>query len=355
MSALTWSKGPTPVSVPRMSKDVAAIFERAFAALEEGETAQAEAALEEAMKAGIAADDPRCLHLQGLLAWAEGEVEDAAELLQQAVDAEPNDARVYLDAGELLADLDELDAAEGVFRRLLARDDLAPETRAEGLMLLAQVRLDHFDSDPDEALELLDQVPAAQREDPGYVSLRAATLLSMGQVDEGLALIEAALAKTDDVELRYQLGLACRAHGRKEQAERELLAVRAHDLREAGSIVGAKVPEDEVEDLRRRTEDVMDTLPDPILPLVASVPIQVVRWIGEDHVRAGVDPRSAIAFEGTPATAEDAGDGVLEAIVVFRDLLVDQIDDDEDIADALALGVLEELTRFFKLENLELG
>jgi tetratricopeptide (TPR) repeat protein len=338
-----------------MSKDVAAIFEKAFAALEEGESEKASAGLEAAKRAGVAVDDPRYLHLQGLIAWAEGDIDEAAMLLEQAVDAGPEDPRIYLDAGELLADLDELDGAESVFRRLLERDDLSVETRAEALMLLAQVRLDHMDSDPEEALELLDEVDASLQNDPGYVSLRAAALLNKGDVDPALALLEQAIAREDDVELRYQLGLACRAHGREEQGVAALLAVRAHDLREAGGDSTLPIPSDEIEDLRRRTEDVIDTLPDPILGLVASASIRVQRWIDEAHVRAGVDPRSAIAFEGTPASAEGAGDGELLGIVVFRDVLVDQIDDDDDIADALALGLLEELTRFFKLENLELG
>ena len=338
-----------------MSKDVAAIFEQAFAALEDGETEQATASLEAVKKAGVAIDDPRYLHLQGLIAWAEGEVDDAAMLLEQAVDAGPSDSRIYLDAGELLADLDELDAAEGVFRRLLAREDLAVETRGEALMLLAQVRLDHFDSDPEEALELLDQVDATLQQEPSYISLRSAALLHKGDVDQAIALLEQALEREDDVEIRYQLGLACRGHGREEQGTAALLLVREHDLRESGGDSTTPIPNDEIEDLRRRTEDVIDTLPDPILTLVAAGPIRVQRWIDEVHVRAGVDPRSAVAFEGTPTSKEDSGDGVLSGIVVFRDVLVDQIDDDDDIADALALGLLEELSRFFKLENLELG
>jgi tetratricopeptide (TPR) repeat protein len=338
-----------------MSTDVAAIFEKAFAALEDGETEQATNLLEEAMRAGVAVDDPRYLHLQGLIAWSEGDIDDAAMLLEQAVDAGPDDPRIYLDAGELLADLEELDAAENVFRRLLERTDLSVETTGEALMLLAQVRLDHTDSDPEEALELLDKVDASLQQDPAYISLRAATLLNKGDVDAALQLLEQAIAREDDVELRYQLGLACRAHGREEQALAALLAVREHDLREVGGDSDLPIPSDEIEDLRRRTEDVIDTLPDPILGLVASASIRVQRWIDEAHVRAGIDPRSAIAFDGTPATAEGAGDGELLGIVVFRDVLVDQIDDDDDIADALALGVLEELTRFFKLENLELG
>lgn len=338
-----------------MSKDVGAIFERAFAALEAGDTDKAEASLEAAKRAGVAESDPRYMHIEALICLANGDIEDAAELLQQAVAAKPDDLRIYLDAGELLADLDELDEAEAIFRDLLARDDLGPETRTECTMLLAQIRLDHLDSDPDEALELLEQVPAEHRNDPGYVSLRAATLLAMGQIEAGIAALEAALAKADDVELRYQLGLALRAQGREEQALRELLAVRANDMREAKSTGKGKVPSEEVEDLRRRVEDVLDTLPDPILPLVASAPIDAKRWIGEDHVAAGVDPRSVIAFEGKPAAKEGDEDARLDAIIVFRDMIVDQIDDDEDIADALALGLLEELTRFFKLENLELG
>ncbi len=338
-----------------MSKDVAAIFEQAFAALEDEEIEQAKASLEAVKKAGVASDDPRALHLQGLIAWAEGDVDDAAMLLEQAVEANPDDPRIYLDAGELLADLDELETAEGVFRRLIARDDLTIETAAEGRMLLAQVRLDHFDPDPDEALELLDEVDPSLQSDPGYISLRSAALLQKGEVEQGIALLEQALASEDDIELRYQLGLACRAHGREEQGTAALLIVREHDLRESGGNSPIPIPSEEIEDLRRRTEDVIDTLPDPILALVASSPIRVQRWIDEAHVRAGIDPRSAVAFEGKPASTEAAGDGELAGIVVFRDVLVDQIDDDEDIADALAFGVLEELTRFFKLENLELG
>ncbi|NJK32883.1 MAG: hypothetical protein HC927_11015, partial [Deltaproteobacteria bacterium] len=124
--------------------------------------------------------------------------------------------------------------------------------------------------------------------------------------------------------------------------------------RNAGSDPSASIPADEVEDLRRRLEDVIDTLPDPVLARIASAPIHVQRWVSEDHVRQGVDPRSAIAFEGRPAQAE-GGEAELTAIVVFRDVLIEQIDDDDEISDLLAIGILEELARFFKIEDLELG
>ncbi len=337
-----------------MSKDVAAIFEQGLLALDDDDIDGARKVLASARKAGVGDDDPRYLHLQGMIAWAEGELDDAAGLLEQAVDAGSDDPHVYLDAGELLAQVEEFDAAEAVLRKLLEREDLDTETAAEALVLLAQTRLDHFDADPEEALELLDQVDASLQTDPGYVSLRAAALLQMDRFDEGIGLLEQALAREDDVELRYQLGLACRAHGDEARGTAALLRVRAADLAAFGSEPKEPIPNEEIEDLRRRVEDVIDTLPDPVLARIASAPIRVQRWIDEDHVRAGVDPRSAVAFEGTPADTASEG-GELTGITVFRDVLIEQIDDDDEISDLLALGILEELSRFFKIEDLELG
>jgi tetratricopeptide (TPR) repeat protein len=337
-----------------MSNNVAAIFEQGLLALDDDDLDRARAALDEARDAGVGTDDPSYLHLAAMIAWVEGDIDEATSMLEQAVEAGPEDLSIYLTAGDLLAEVEEFDAAEAALRKLLAHEHANIEILAEARMMLAEIRLEHSDPDPEEALELLDQVDESLRDEAAYVSLRAAALLQMDRFDEGTALLEQALARDNDTELRYQLGLACRAHGDEARAVEALLFVREDDLVASGCDPSAPVPSEEVEDLRRRFEDVIDTLPDPVLNRVASAPIHVQRWISEDHVRQGIDPRSAIAFEGTPAP-EEGGEAELRGIIVFRDVLIQQIDDDDEIADLLAIGILDEVARLFKIEDLELG
>ena len=104
---------------------------------------------------------------------------------------------------------------------------------------------------------------------------------------------------------------------------------------------------DEVEDLRRRVEDVLDTLPDAVMAKVASASIRVERWVSESEIRVGVDPRAPLAFVGEPG---DDGEGQVDAIIVYRDALVAQIEDDDEIFDIITLGLVEEFGRFFDLE-----
>lgn len=333
------------------------IFARALENLENEDLAGLRAALDEAVAAGIDENDPQFGHLRFMAAWidestSEDDIEQllagAGELLTNAlalVDG-ADVARIVLDVSDALAQVGEFDEAELALRSLAEREDVSPEALGAASMIRAQILLDHQE-DPEEALAVLEDAPTVVQQEPGYLSLRALILLDLDRGDEAVELLEQALKRDDAVELRYQLGLALRDLERENEAIEHLLEVRRRDLAEYEIDQSDPVSGDEVEDLRRRVEDVLDTLPEPVIARVASAAIRVERWATEAAIRAGADPRAALAFVGAPG---DDGEPRVEAIVVYRDAIVAQINDDEEIFDIITLGLVEEFGRFFDLE-----
>ncbi|HLT38070.1 MAG TPA: hypothetical protein VK034_17410, partial [Enhygromyxa sp.] len=315
------------------------------------------AAADQAAEAGVDEDDPRLAHLRFMITWldersGEDELEelfaDAGDLLDAALALNNGDqaARIVIDVTDALAQAGEFDDAEHALRALIEREDVDAEAQGAACLMRAQILLEHHE-DPDEALTILESAPALLRRDPGYLILRAATLLDLDRGDEAIELLAEALADNDDVELHYQLGLALRDLGREGEALEHLLEVRRRDMADYTVAVDDPVPADEVEDLRRRLEEVLETLPDPVMNKVASAPIRVERWVSEAAVRAGADPRGSLVFEGE---AGDDGEGQVDALVIYRDALIAQIEDDDEIPDVITLGLVEEFHRFFGLE-----
>ena len=337
---------------------VSTIIARAHEALESEDLERVRATLDEAVAAGVDEDDARLGHLRFMIAWldesaSEDEIEqalaEASGLLDSALElADGSDAaRVVLDVADALAQVGEFDDAEHALRSLARRKDVSPEALGAASMIRAQILLDAHE-DPDEALAVLDQAPKAIQQEPGFLSLRAATLLELDRGDEAVQQLQQAVASNDEVELRYQLGLALREHDREDEAIEHLLEVRRRELANYEVDPSTAVPDDEVEDLRRRVEDVLDTLPDPVMAKVASAPIRVERWASEAAIREGNDPRAPLSFHGRLATDDD--EGQVDAIVVYRDALVAQIQDDDEIFDIITMGLVEEFGRFFDLE-----
>ncbi len=341
-----------------MTTTLSSIFARGYQALESENLGDVRAAMEAAVDAGAADDDARFGYLRFMVTWLDEASSDeeldqlfgmTGDLIEGALKlAEGAEAsRIVLDVAELLAQAGEMDDAEHALRALSERDDVEPELLGLACLLRASILLDHHE-DPEEALAILETVPAVLAQDPGFMSLKAACLLELGCADEAVELLQSAVERNDDVELRYQLGVSLREVEREDEAIEQLLEVRRRDLANYEVDASKPVDDDEVEDLRRRLEDVLDTLPDPVIAKVASAPIRVERWASEDIVRAGADPRSPLAFAGQPG--DDDEDGELEALVVYRDAIVAQIEDDDEIVDVLALGLVEEFNRFFDLE-----
>ena len=226
--------------------------------------------------------------------------------------------------------------------------DFADQAR----LLLAQLRLSA--DDPDQALEYLAGIHESRKEDPAFLSMQGAALLASGEFDASIELLQKALEhEPDDSDLYYQLGIALEHAGKPDEARAAMIKVRALDIKEWEDL-GEELPPEpefaETQELRSRLEDVFEELPDPVLKLVAASPITVQARATEEQVRKGINPRSTISFLGTPKTKEDEAE--LEGIVVMRDILLAEVDDDDDIEGELFYALLEELQFFFKRDDI---
>lgn len=341
-----------------MTTQLGDIFARGYAALEAEDLDGIRAAMAAATERGVDEDDPRLRYLEFMSGWLDettsedeldelfagtGDLLDGAGRLSSSVEA----ARIVLDIADILIDLGDIDEAEHALRLLTQRADLEPRAGGEARLLRAQVLLDAHE-DPEEALVLLDEVDSSLHQDGGYIGLRAAVLLEVDRESEAIELLEREVERTNDIELRYQLGMVLRGAGQRERAIEQLLAVRKHDISAHEVDLDAPIPPDEAADLRRQLEDVLDTLPEPVLNRVATASIRVERWASEATVRAGGDPRTALAFEGRPTGEDD--DGHVDALVIYRDTIVARIEVDDEIIDVLTLSLVDEFDRFFDLE-----
>ncbi|HEY0135897.1 MAG TPA: hypothetical protein VGB85_17550, partial [Nannocystis sp.] len=84
-----------------------------------------------------------------------------------------------------------------------------------------------------------------------------------------------------------------------------------------------------------------------------NAPISVQGRPTASQVEKGADPRAVITFLGRPQTDDD--DAHLEGIVIMRDFLLDEINEDDDIPELMIVSIIDELRRFFRMEGLEMG
>ncbi len=326
-----------------------AIIDRGLAALDNDDLGRAKAALEEARK-HAGENHVRVLHLSGMVAWAHDELDQATGFLMQAVDAEPNDARIYLDCAEcLLLNDQDMDDAEAAARSVLGLKGADPEAVDQARMLLAQIRLQ--DDDVEEALELLDAVSQERKSDPGYLSMYGFVLMNAGRAADAAGTLRRAVeVDPEDADIRYWFAQALDAVGDTVAAREQMLKVLELD---AGDEDPDPVDPELADDLREQFESVLEEVPDPVLKLVASAPIVVQARPTADQVRMGADPRSAVCFLGRPQT--DDADARLDSIVLMRDFLLDEIEGDDDIPELLLIGLVEEVRRFFRIDGLGVG
>ena len=335
-----------------MSDTLMSLIEGGLAAVSEADLEGARAALAKAQgEAGAA--HPRVTHLQGLVAWLDGDLESAAGHLLAAVDAAPSDPIVQLDAAEFMFVEGELQEAESILRDFLESDG-ADEGLDDARMLLAQVRLE--DDDPEEALEILDAVEAGH-DRVEYLASRGGVLLALGQREAAVEAMRAAVAvEPDDADLLYQLGVVLHAAERFDDAQSTMVKVLEMDAARRASEGEDALDSAQERDLKDRFDAMLEEIPEPILKRIAEVPVKVQRAPQVSDVESGLDPRNAVAFVGTPLGP--GGDAALEGIVLMRDLLIDGLDEfdglseEEQIHELLLEHTLVELRRFFGLEEL---
>ncbi len=334
------------------SQSIDDLVDRGLTAVEDDNLEQAQEILDDATKLA-GENDVRVLHLTGMIAWAEGRPEHAAGYLMQAADADSNDPRVYLDCAEclLVHDLDLADA-EAAARRVLGLPDASSANKDQARLLLSQIRL--AEEDAEEALEILDEISDERKQDAVYLSTRGLVLLNANRTDEAIAELERAIAvDAEDADVFHWLAQAYETTGNSAKAREAMLQVFKLDSAEEQDHDHEPLTPEIEEDLRSQYEDMLEDLPPQVLSRMANAAITVQVAPTEAQVRAGADPRCPVAFLGqaeTPTTP-----GKLEQVVIMRDLLLHEIDEDDDIPEVLIMATIDELRRFFKLQSLEMG
>lgn len=336
------------------SQNIDALVDSGLAAVEADDLETATQILEDATKLG-GENHVRVLHLTGMLAWAEGRPEHAAGYLMQAVDAGSEDPNIYLDCAEclLLHDQD-LDEAEAAARTVLRLEGASQDAQDQARLLLSQIRL--ADEDTEEALELLDGISDARKQDAVFLSTYGFVLMNAGRDEEAVTTLRKAVeADPDDPDVHYWLGQALEAVGDVTASRESMLLVLTLDQAEHEEAEHEHEPltSEIEEDLRSQFEGVLEELPEPVLKLLANAPITVQARPTSKQVEAGADPRAVVTFLGRPMTDDD--DAHLEGIVIMRDFLLDEITEDDDIPELLIVSIIDELRRFFHLEGLEMG
>ncbi len=323
------------------------LVDRGLRADEDGDIDLAERILDEA-GTRLGENHPRVLHLAGRLAWAAGDMERATGFFEQATDSKPGRADIYIDCARCLHLMGEDDSrAEEQVRAALALPDLGTLQQGDARVLLARIRLE--DEDPEEALEVLEGISASLKTQALYLSTLADVLIELDRAPDALALLEQAVkAEPDDPDFHYQRGLVQQAVGDLEGGTASMLRVLELEATLRGS-QEAPTPA-EISRLREELEGAMSQLPDQLLKLVAEAPIAVQAGATAEQVRAGADPRSAVFFMGTPQLDDQAA--VLESVIVVRDVLLDEVDDEEEIDEVLLLALAAELADFFGREDL---
>jgi tetratricopeptide (TPR) repeat protein len=322
------------------------LVDRGLQADEDGDIELAERLLDEAGRR-LGENNPRVLHLAGRVAWAHGDIDRATGFLQQATDQKPERPEVYIDCARCLHIVGDDNHAEEMVRTALGQPRLDEKVEGDARVLLSQIRLE--DDDPEEALEVLEAVPASLKDQALYLATLADVLVELERTDEALELLARAVeAEPDDPDYHYQRGLTQQSAGDVDGGSISMMRVLELETALRGQ---SAVPTfQETQALRGQLEEAMEELPDPILGLVANTPITVQAAATVEQVKAGADPRSPVFFVGRPKL--EGQEAELTGIVVARDVLVDEVDDEDEIAEALLVSLVEEITDFFGRDDL---
>ncbi len=331
--------------------EIDALIDRGLAAVEDENTEAAAAVLEEAT-AMAGAEHARVLHLRGLLAWANEDLENATATLLKAADQEAGRPEIHFDCAECLYSMEEIEEAEEQVRKVLELPDVPGEQADDARLLLAQLRLSV--DDPAGALETLEAIDAVRKTHPAYLGALGSAQLADEQFDAAVTTLRKALEHDDaDADLHYQVGIGLEAVGDDAGARQAMTKVLELDTEEWAELGDDAPPAPdfaETQELRSRLEEVLEGLPDPVLKLVAATPITVQARASAEQVAGGVDPRGTVIFLGSPKSDEDEAE--LKGIVVMRDLLLTQVDEDDEIDEELFYSLLEQIQHFFRRDDI---
>lgn len=213
----------------RLRPDYAQAFAyQAFAHHVLGDEREALAACDAAL--GLDPRDPQALHTRGLVLWKQGRLPDALDALQSAAAADPGNAAVLSDLGDLHAALHQYDQAASDLAAAVQLDPSSPEP----LLRLARFHLGSLVGVP-LGLEAARSALTLAPESGEATDLLGWGLYLTGAWDDAVSTLQrAVLLAPSSAEAHYHLGMAEWRSG-DTAAARDALQ-RAADLDSTGSV-----------------------------------------------------------------------------------------------------------------------
>ncbi len=236
--------------------------------------------------------------LLGAIAAAEGEAEEAVELLRQAMDLDPENLEAILHAAELavhpLGDtalaLQLCDQAEELTADAEEELDVAL-LRTEAL--LAAGRLE-------EARSAAGRLPPPPYPAPAYYLRAGRVQLDLVEVKAAAALLAQALEHPDTrADAHYFLAVAEEMLGRGGEALEHFLAVRELDRAAPEPAWGLSA-----EDFAAVAHEAVSKLPPELARVLAGVPLRVLDHPAAELVAEGFDPRATVYLSTRPLAQE---------------------------------------------------
>jgi predicted Zn-dependent protease with MMP-like domain len=246
-------------------------------------------------------------------AWAavdDDELDDAAQILEQLRDSDPDDPGVLdLEVELLLAAGD----PEGALETCQHWAEVDPDDPAPAIAA-AEIYYEEFD-EPKRAIKILKDV------------------LGRG----GLSIEE-------EADARWLLGTALDERRDHKGAAREWLAVLRLD-----AAAEPDAPRMSHKRFEKVAEKALGELPGEVLEWLANVPILVDDRPSEALVLDGIDPRILGLFSGVPVPDQSVMGGIPDAGVIhlFQRNLERDARDEEELADEIRITVLHETAHYF--------
>jgi len=337
--------------------------DRGWERLEAGDLPGARSALKKAQRERTK-DDPEVLCLAGAIAAADGEVDEALELLARAAKADPDYAHPLLQAGELeLYSRGDPEAALELAGRALAAAE-GDEERADALLLKAEAELevgcghdhdggdhDHRDHDHDAAARAtMEEIAVLELRDPIVLTRAGQMYLALDDTRKAeQCFLRAVDEDPGQADAHHGLGLIYEDRG-----DREAMVRAWHDtlrLDRAAPPPPWHMSPSEFEEV---AEQAMAELPDEVITRLENVPVLIDDLPSEDLVAEGYDPRLLGLFSGVPLPEKSHVSDqrpVIDAVHLYQKNLERQSADREELSDQIRITVLHETAHFFGLED----
>jgi tetratricopeptide (TPR) repeat protein len=280
-------------------------IDRSWDMISRGENASALVAARKALE--LDRKNPEVHNLIGYIHALDGEFDDALESYRRAIDLDEWYLDPILNAAELLSHPDaDPDEAIRLCRRA-AELELSCDERADAALIEVEALFSAGrDAEVRGRLDELDDIDALP---PVYRAAIGRAFYDVGEIEKAREHVDAALDADESlVDAWYCAGLIARDEGRRVDAVRAFLTVRARDLELPRVPWGASCPEETA----AAVAEAIARLPEDQRRLLEGVEVCVAPYPDEAQVSAEVDPRQIVMAERV-----DASQGAFGRLWVF--------------------------------------